>query len=149
MADERMVLEKLERMPANRGYDARKVCPSARRDLIHGIQTLPPLETEAERGERYARFARYVTRAVRRGALPAAFAGTLLRKLMPNATAPVRLVSLPDLPRITDAASYRQALEVVAAAVAGGQVTVEEARVLVSIVKATWSALRAERREAR
>jgi hypothetical protein len=150
MSEEAALLAKIEMMPANRGRpNPRQLVRSARDDLEQLADNLPPVYTEEERKDRQARFARFIARAVRRGAMPAGFAQVLLQKLMPNEQPPARLVSLPDLPRVVDASSYRQALEVIAAAVAGAQVTVDEARVLTSIIKATWAALRAERREAR
>jgi hypothetical protein len=150
MNDEVALLEKLERLPANRGQvKARLIPKSAREDLQRRVERLPPVYTEEEKKDRAARFARFIARAVRRGAMPPGFATTLLNKLMPNEHKPARTIQLPDLPRITDATSYRLALEVIAAAAAEGRVTVQEARDLAQIIKATWAALRAERRERR
>jgi hypothetical protein len=117
------------------------------RDLVARAETLPPAVTAQERQDRRERFVRSVTHAVRRGALPERFATVLLRKMLPVPRA--EPVQLPELPAITDAASYKAAQAVVAQAVADGRITAREARDLVYVLKAGWDAVRAARREQR
>lgn len=154
MDDDAVALARIEGLPANRPPprqlpNPRRLDSKIRRDLEQRIDTLPPLATEEQRHERQVRFARFIARAVRRGAMPASFAKTLLDKLMPNQQTPARTIQLPGLPRIADAASYRRHLEVLGAAVAEGRITVGEAKIMQDLARETWSALRAERREAR
>jgi hypothetical protein len=126
----------------------REVAPHVKDRLVAAVETMPPAESEAMRRERHEAACRSLARAVRRGALSERFASLLIRKMIHDAKPMPRTVQL-DLPQVTDAASYRQAMNEVALAAAEGRITVDEVRGLTHMLRTTWDAVRAERREQR
>jgi hypothetical protein len=141
--------EIIDRLPATRSARARILPPAIEHRVEHQVETLPPLASQEERRERQQRACRAIARAVKRGAFSERFATTLMRKMMADPKPEPRMIFLPELPEVTDGASYRRALAVVATAVADGRVSTDEARALTYVLRSTWDAVRAERREQR